>query len=132
MASSRSFCTSMPGRWAVSIIRLANQRSPGGVSLIPLQSGPSVIKRLSDHLGLFGVEVCFREEGSYRHAYEPDWGSAAFAEAEMEPIPHLIQNKAMAGALPNGLALGSRRGKNITVAGCCFYTVAESPALIVG
>src|SRR3954452_13518260 len=35
--------------------RGSNQRSHGGVSLIPLQSGPSVIKRLSDHLGLFGV-----------------------------------------------------------------------------
>src|SRR6476660_3260922 len=59
--------------------RGSNQRSHGGVSLIPPAVGP---KR---HQTPCGVEACLREEGSYRHAYEPDWGSAAFADAEMDP-----------------------------------------------
>jgi hypothetical protein len=37
--------------------RGSNQRSHGGLSLVPLQLGPRVIKRLGDHLSLVGVEA---------------------------------------------------------------------------
>jgi hypothetical protein len=37
--------------------RGSNQRSHRGVSLVPLQLDPSVIKRLGDHLSLVAVEA---------------------------------------------------------------------------
>src|SRR6476620_114008 len=66
--------------------RGSNQRSHGGVSLIP-QMGPSVIKRLGDHLGLVGVEAGLCEQGSYRHG-------TTSAVGDTEPTAVLIPDKA--------------------------------------
>jgi hypothetical protein len=38
-----------------------------GSTSSPLQLGPSLVKRLGDHLGLVRIEVGLREQGSHRH-----------------------------------------------------------------
>jgi hypothetical protein len=57
--------------------------------------GPSIVKRLNDHLGLVGVEAGFREQGSYRHdAHETGGTTSADAVDDAKNIPVLVQYKA--------------------------------------
>jgi hypothetical protein len=57
------------------------------LGFIDLNLGPSIVKRLNDHLGLVGVEAGFREQGSYRHDADRNrMGSATSADAKNIPV----------------------------------------------